>query len=108
LKELDSDARAFFLQHFPKASPSVVHADFDGDGQLDYALLFSPVFAKLQPASPSRLGPKSFSVISFADPHPINPVVSILYKHGGGVASKTQIALPYLPSSVRSSKFPIL
>jgi len=39
LKELDSDAKAFFLQHFPKASPSVVHADFDGDGQLDYALL---------------------------------------------------------------------
>ncbi len=39
LKELDSDARAFFLQHFPKASPSVVHADFGGDGRLDYALL---------------------------------------------------------------------
>ena len=39
LKERDSDARAFFLQHFPKASPSVVHADFDGDGHLDYALL---------------------------------------------------------------------
>lgn len=39
LKELDSDAKAFFLQHFPKASPSVVHADFDGDGHLDYALL---------------------------------------------------------------------
>ncbi len=39
LKELDSDAKAYFLKHFPKASPSVVHADFDGDGQLDYALL---------------------------------------------------------------------
>ena len=39
LKELDYDAKAFFLKHFPKASPSVVHADFDGDGQLDYALL---------------------------------------------------------------------
>jgi hypothetical protein len=39
LKELDSDAKAFFLKHFPKANPSVVHADFDGDGQLDYALL---------------------------------------------------------------------
>lgn len=37
--ELDADARAFFLQHFPKANPSVVHADFDGDGHLDYALL---------------------------------------------------------------------
>jgi hypothetical protein len=39
LKELDSDAKEFFLKHFPKASPSVVHADFDGDGHLDYALL---------------------------------------------------------------------
>lgn len=39
LKELDSDAKTFFLQHFPKATPSVVHADFDGDGQMDYALL---------------------------------------------------------------------
>lgn len=39
LKELDPDAKAFFLKRFPKASPSVVHADFDGDGHLDYALL---------------------------------------------------------------------
>lgn len=39
LKELDSDAKAFFLKHFPKANPSVVHADFDGDGHPDYALL---------------------------------------------------------------------
>lgn len=39
LKERDSDAKAYFLQHFPKANPSMVHADFDGDGQLDYALL---------------------------------------------------------------------
>ncbi len=39
LKERDSDTRAFILQHFPKANPSVVHADFDGDGHLDYALL---------------------------------------------------------------------
>ena len=39
LKECDSDARAFFTQHFPKANPSVVRADFDGDGHLDYALL---------------------------------------------------------------------
>jgi hypothetical protein len=39
LKERDSDMRAFFVQHFPKANPSVVHADFDGDGLQDYALL---------------------------------------------------------------------
>jgi hypothetical protein len=39
LKERDSDTRAFILQHSPKANPSVVHADFDGDGHLDYALL---------------------------------------------------------------------
>ena len=30
LKELDPDAKEFFLQHFTKANPSVVHADFDG------------------------------------------------------------------------------
>jgi len=39
LKERDSDTRAFILHHFPKANASVVHADFDGDGHLDYALL---------------------------------------------------------------------
>lgn len=39
LRERDPDARAFILEHFPKANPSVVHADFDGDGHLDYALL---------------------------------------------------------------------
>jgi len=39
LTELDTDARTFFLQHFPKANPSVVHADFDGDGHPDYAFL---------------------------------------------------------------------
>jgi len=39
LTEMDGDASAFFLQHFPKGNPSVVHADFDGDGHLDYALL---------------------------------------------------------------------
>src|SRR5271156_3285521 len=39
LKERDAETRAFILQHFPKANSSVVHADFDGDGQLDYAML---------------------------------------------------------------------
>jgi len=37
--ERDSDAKAFIVAHFGKRNPSVVHADFDGDGQLDYALL---------------------------------------------------------------------
>jgi hypothetical protein len=39
LNERDSGTRAFFSQHFPKSNPSVVQADFDGDGHLDYALL---------------------------------------------------------------------
>jgi len=39
LGERDPDTRTFFLDHFPKANPSVVHADFDGDGHLDYAVL---------------------------------------------------------------------
>jgi hypothetical protein len=39
LKERDSGTIAFISQHFPKLNPSVVHADFDGDGRLDYALL---------------------------------------------------------------------
>jgi len=39
LAERDSDARAFILAHFPKHNSSIVHADFDGDGQPDYAIL---------------------------------------------------------------------
>jgi hypothetical protein len=39
LEERDRDARAFIIQHFSKANPSVVHADFDGDSHQDYALL---------------------------------------------------------------------
>jgi hypothetical protein len=38
LQERDSDAKAFILRHFPKDNPSVVHADFDGDEHMDYAL----------------------------------------------------------------------
>jgi hypothetical protein len=37
--ERDSDAKAFIVAHFAKRNPSVIHADFDGDGHLDYALL---------------------------------------------------------------------
>ena len=39
LQERDPSLKAYIAQHFPKANPSVVHADFDGDGQQDYALL---------------------------------------------------------------------
>jgi hypothetical protein len=39
LAERDSDTHAFFHAHFPKRDPSVVHADFDGDGRPDYAIL---------------------------------------------------------------------
>jgi hypothetical protein len=39
LQERDPDLKAFLVQHFPKSDPSVVRADFNGDGNLDYALL---------------------------------------------------------------------
>jgi hypothetical protein len=39
LQERDSDLKAFLAQHFPKGNPSVVRADFNGDGNPDYALL---------------------------------------------------------------------
>jgi hypothetical protein len=39
LQERDPNLKAYVVQQFPKANPSVVHADFDGDGQRDYALL---------------------------------------------------------------------
>ena len=38
-EERDGDTRAFLVKHFKGSDPSVVHADFDGDGQLDYAML---------------------------------------------------------------------
>lgn len=38
LRERNSETRAF-VQHYPNLNPSVVHADFDGDGHPDYALL---------------------------------------------------------------------
>ena len=37
--ERDSDTRAFILAHFATRNPSVVRADFDGDGHFDYAVL---------------------------------------------------------------------
>ena len=39
LQERDSDLKAFLAQHFPKGNRSVVRADFNGDGNPDYALL---------------------------------------------------------------------
>ena len=39
LQERDPDVRTFLGQHFPKSNPSVVRADFNGDGNPDYALL---------------------------------------------------------------------
>jgi hypothetical protein len=39
LQERDPDLKAFLAQHFPKSNPSVVRADFNGDGNPDYALL---------------------------------------------------------------------
>ena len=39
LRERDTETRAFIVRHFPKNNPSIVHADFDGDGQQDYAIL---------------------------------------------------------------------
>jgi hypothetical protein len=46
MSELDTGTRAYFSQHFPKSNPSVVQADFDGDGHLDYALLVRNVKSK--------------------------------------------------------------
>lgn len=39
LEDRNPDLKNFLGRHFPKSNGSVVHADFDGDGQQDYALL---------------------------------------------------------------------
>jgi hypothetical protein len=39
LEERDPSLKAYIAQHFPKANASVVRADFNGDGNQDYALL---------------------------------------------------------------------
>ena len=39
LQERDSELKAFLAQHSPNVNPSLVRADFNGDGNLDYALL---------------------------------------------------------------------
>lgn len=39
LKEYDPDTRNYLLENCPKVDPSVVRADFDGDGSPDFGLL---------------------------------------------------------------------
>jgi hypothetical protein len=39
LGERDADTRAFLVEHFEGSDASVIHADFDGDGHPDYAML---------------------------------------------------------------------
>lgn len=39
IAERDSDTRAFIQANLPKQNPSLIQADFDGDGHPDYALL---------------------------------------------------------------------
>src|SRR5216684_2392881 len=73
-------------------------------------MLLCPVFAKRisrLPAVPSLsripipqpLPPKSHGIISFADPHPLNPVVSYRYKNLGGRGRFAE----YLSSSASAS-----
>ena len=65
-----------------------------------------------RPAAPCRLAPcpdKSLPLNSFADPHPLNPVLSILYEKGGGrdipFPTRKLSNIPTLWFSVHSSKF---
>ena len=39
LGERDADTKAFLVEHFKGSDASVIHADFDGDGHPDYAVL---------------------------------------------------------------------
>src|SRR5712664_611849 len=70
-------------------------------------MLFCPVFAKLhsRPSldsfsrptpTPRHPSPKSHGIKSFADPHPLNPVASILYKNSGrkGVPPTSAARIP--------------
>jgi hypothetical protein len=41
LQERDPEVRTFIKQHFPSDNPSVLRADFDGDGVSDYAILLT-------------------------------------------------------------------
>jgi len=39
LQERDPDVKAFVVRHFPRDNPSLIRADFNGDGNPDYAVL---------------------------------------------------------------------
>jgi hypothetical protein len=39
MSERDADTRTFLTKNFKDANPSLLHADFDGDGHPDYAML---------------------------------------------------------------------
>src|SRR6266576_4308430 len=71
---------------FERLSPSLVG---------DTRVLSCPVFAEMDPRQvfpfsnlsavpPAHYLPKSFPLMIFADPHPLNPVDSIFYKNIGG------------------------
>ncbi len=70
--------------HLPPAPPfsvsGVCHACPERLGDLVGAL--DPIFLSL--VRPPHYPPNSHGIIPFADPHPLNPVVSIFYKNIGG------------------------
>ncbi len=95
------------LQHRPARQTALPSSSFS-------ALTRLPQHFNLQPANiPTWLDSKSFRLNSFADPHPLTPVASILYKNSGGqgvsraLPSLFRIShLPYaLPSSVSRNSF---
>src|SRR5260370_37730606 len=63
------------FQRRPNSSAALPFSLFSG-------LAWPSQHSNLQPANiPTRSDPNSFPVISFADPHPLNSVVSYLYKN---------------------------
>src|SRR6266699_6113787 len=51
-------------------------------------------FSTLSAVPPAHYLPKSFPLMIFADPHPLNPVASIFYKNIGG-GGHLQFSIPY-------------
>ncbi len=73
--------------------------------KLIHACYRVPVFAEMDPrpvfpfsnlsaVPPAHYLPKSFPLMIFADPHPLNPVASIFYKNIGG-GGHLQFSIPY-------------
>ncbi len=94
------------LQHRPARQTALPYCSSSS------ALTCLPQHSNLQPANiPTWLDPKSFPLNSFADPYPLNPVPSILYKKGGRGHFLSDLSyfishLPYtLPSSVSRNPF---